>query len=570
MRKYTADFETNNYGDKANIWAWGVCEIDNPENFKYGTKIDEFIFFCFNRKQNMQIYFHNLKFDGEFIIHYLLTHGYTYIKDKEDKKDKTFTTLISSQGQFYSLEIFFEVSEKKINKVTIYDSLKIINMSVEKIAKDFKLPILKGSIDYKLIRDENHKLTDEEISYLKNDVEIMARALKIMFDEGLTKMTIGSDALYFYKQLNQNFLNYFPILDYEIDASIRQSYKGGFTYLNPKYKNEIVYDGLVLDVNSLYPSVLYNEKMPIGKPIYFTSKYKDNKLYDLYVQRISCMFEIKKDKLPTIQIKNQTRFFVPNEYLENSNNEIVVLTLTNIDLELFKEHYNISDLVYLDGYMFKSQKGLFKNYIDFWSNRKIEAKKENNDAIYKISKLMLNSLYGKFGLNPNVQSKYPVLIDDVVKYKMHDAETRDAVYIPVATFVTSYARNKTIRTSQKIRDYTLNKYNEDYYIYSDTDSIHMKNLNEEELKKFVDIDDFILGFWKLESRFKKGKFLRQKCYIEQTYDEKINVTIAGLPKLLGDKINFENFKEGFNAKGKLTFGHVRGGVILKETEFTIK
>ena len=152
MLKYTADFETNNYGDKANVWAWGVCEIDNPENFKYGTKIDEFIFFCFNRKQNMQIYFHNLKFDGEFIIHYLLTHGYTYIKDKEDKKDKTFTTLISSQGQFYSLEIFFEVSEKKINKVTIYDSLKIINMSVEKIAKDFKLPILKGEIDYNLIR----------------------------------------------------------------------------------------------------------------------------------------------------------------------------------------------------------------------------------------------------------------------------------------------------------------------------------------------------------------------------------------------------------------------------------
>lgn len=570
MRKYTADFETNNFGDKADVWAWGVCEIDNPENFKYGTKIDEFIYFCFNRKQNMQIYFHNLKFDGEFIIHYLLTHGYTYIKDKADKKDKTFTTLISSQGQFYSLEIFFEVSEKKINKVTIYDSLKIINMSVEKIAKDFKLPILKGSIDYKLIRDENHKLTDEEISYLRNDVEIMARALKIMFDEGLTKMTIGSDALYFYKQLNQNFLNYFPILDFEIDASIRQSYKGGFTYLNPKYKNEIVYDGLVLDVNSLYPSVLYNEKMPIGKPVYFKGKYQENKLYDLYIQRISCMFEIKKDKLPTIQIKNQTRFFVPNEYLENSNNEIVVLTLTNVDLELFKEHYNISELVYLDGYMFKSQKGLFKNYIDFWSNRKIEAKKENNDAIYKISKLMLNSLYGKFGLNPNVQSKYPVLIDDVVKYKLHDAETRDAVYIPVATFVTSYARNKTIRTSQKIRDYTLDKYNEDYYIYSDTDSIHMKNLNEEELKKFVDIDDFILGFWKLESRFKKGKFLRQKCYIEQTYDEKINVTIAGLPKLLGDKINFENFKEGFNAKGKLTFGHVRGGVILKETEFTIK
>ena len=87
---------------------------------------------------------------------------------------------------------------------------------------------------------------------------------------------------------------------------------------------------------------------------------------------------------------------------------------------------------------------------------------------------------------------------------------------------------------------------------------------------FVDIDDYILGFWKLESEFVQGKFLRQKCYIEKSKDGKINVTVAGLPKFLGDKITFENFKEGFTAKGKLTFGHVNGGVILKETDFTIK
>ena len=251
MLKYTADFETNNYGDKANVWAWGVCEIGAPDNFIYGNNIDDFILFCYKQKTNVQLYFHNLKFDGEFIFYYLLTHGYTYIKDKKDRQDKTFTTLISSLGQFYSIEIFFEVKEKKIKKVTIYDSLKIINMSVEKIAKDFKLPILKGEIDYNLIREEGHELTDEEVAYLRNDVEIMARALDIMFNEGLTKMTIGSDALSFYKNLNQNFDNYFPILDFNVDASIRQSYKGGFTYLNPIYKDKVVNNGVVLDVNSL-------------------------------------------------------------------------------------------------------------------------------------------------------------------------------------------------------------------------------------------------------------------------------------------------------------------------------
>jgi hypothetical protein len=43
----------------------------------------------------------------------------------------------------------------------------------------------------------------------------------------------------------------------------------------------------------------------------------------------------------------------------------------------------------------------------------------------------------------------------------------------------------------------------------------MLELPEEELKSFVDIDDYILGYWKLESKFERGKFLRQKAYVEE-------------------------------------------------------
>ena len=38
-----------------------------------------------------------------------------------------------------------------------------------------------------------------------------------------------------------------------------------------------------------------------------------------------------------------------------------------------------------------------------------------------------------------------------------------------------------IDNSQAIRDYTMKKYGVDYYIYSDTDSIHCLKLPEEEL-----------------------------------------------------------------------------------------
>ena len=574
-KRFTADFETNVDIDDCRVWAYALCEIGNPDNFIYGNSIDDFIDWCKNKKENYILFFHNLKFDGEYLFAYLLTHNYTYIKDKSERDDNTFTCLISDTGQFYSIEIFFDTHNKKhINKVTIFDSLKILNFSVDQIAKDFNLPIRKLELDYKAKREIGHVLTPDEIDYIKNDVEIMARALDIMFKEDLKKMNIGSDALANYKDLNKNFKNYFPVLPYEIDKDIRKSYKGGFTYLNDCYKEKETGAGIVLDVNSLYPSVMMFEKLPFGDPIFFDGKYEDDPLHPLYVQTISCSFELKKNKIPTIQIKNNMSF-LPNEYIKSSNGDILVLTLTNVDLDLFLNHYDVYDLEYYSGWKFKAIKGLFTEYIDYWSAKKIQAKKDGNGALYRIAKLMLNSLYGKFGLNPDTRSKHPVLEDGIVKYKMDDWEIRKPIYIPVATFITSYARKKTIETSQKIKEYSINKYGKDYYVYSDTDSIHCLFKDDSELKDIIDIDDYRLGAWKLESTFKRGKYLRQKCYIELGEDDKLNVTVAGLPKRLGNIITFDNFNIGFTTENldidtkKLTYKHVKGGVMLVDTDFTI-
>ena len=587
-RKFTADFETTTDINDCRVWAYAICEIGNPENFIYGNSIEDFIKWCSKKDENYILYFHNLKFDSEFIFSYLLQNGYTFIKDKKDRKDKTFTATISDFGQIYNAEIYFDTHNKRhINKVTICDSLKVLNFSVEQIAKDFDLPIRKLELDYNEKREIGHVLTPHEIDYIRNDVEIMARALEILFDNQLNKITIASNALASYKEINKNFDTYFPKLEFIEDQEIRKSYRGGFTYLNPIYKDVIVGSGLVLDINSLYPSVMKYERLPYGKPEYFVGKYKEDKLYPLYVQTFTCSFEIKEGFIPTLQIKNNMSF-VPNEYLESSNGDIVTLTMTNIDLELFFKHYNVYDITYDSGYKFRCLTGLFTNYIDKWSESKIEAKKEKNGAMYLISKLMLNSLYGKFGLNPKVRSKSVALSeDDIVIYPMNEEEIRDALYIPVATFITAYARRKTITTSQKIKEYSKNKYGKDLYVYSDTDSIHClfdteldenKNIilkNDKELYDILDIDDYKLGFWKLESTFTKAKFLRQKCYIEQNND-KLNTTIAGLPKRLSNIINFDNFKEGFTTMGmeldkpKLMYKHVKGGIVLVRNDFSIK
>lgn len=230
MKKFTADFETATWlKDETWVWAWAICEIGNEENLQIGNNIDSFIEFCKNEK-NPVFYFHNLKFDGEFIIYWLLTHNFKWVDKKEDIENNTFTTLISDMGQFYTICIYFEKGNKTVHKVTFIDSLKIIPFSVAQIAKSFNLEISKLEIDYNLPRKKGHILTDTEREYIKNDVLIVAKALKTLFDDNLTKMTQGSNALNDFKEIitKSKFQHYFPQLNYEVDADLRKSYKRWF------------------------------------------------------------------------------------------------------------------------------------------------------------------------------------------------------------------------------------------------------------------------------------------------------------------------------------------------------
>jgi hypothetical protein len=219
--------------------------------------------------------------------------------------------------------------------------------------------------------------------------------------------------------------------------------------------------------------------------------------------------------------------------------------------------------------MFRGTEGIFDKYIDYWIEKKIEAGKEGNKGKRAIAKLQLNSLYGKFAKSTRVKSKYPYIGDDgLIHFTISEAVQKNGIYVPIACFITAYARQKTIETSQKIKEYSINKYGVDMYLYSDTDSCHT-NLPLEDCSQFMDIDDYKLGYWAYESYCKRAKFVRQKCYIEEI-DNSLKITCAGLPKNCYDQVTWENFKEGFTAHGKLTYKYVKGGVKLIETDFTIK
>lgn len=555
MKCYTADFETTTDLDDCRVWAWAVCDIDNPDDIVRGIDMASFIDHC-EKLANCKMYFHNLGFDGAFIIDWLERNSWLWTNKKPAWHH--YKTLISDMNQVYAVELYF--SEKRY--VKIYDSYKIVPLSIANMAKSYNLPILKGSIDYTAKREVGHELTDEEIKYIDNDVQIAAMVLKKFFDEHLNHMTAGSNALYDYKQGcggHRKFRYAYPVLTEEEDAFIRRAYRGGFTYVNPKYAGKRVGSGLVFDVNSLYPSVMAaveGELLPFGKPKWFDGEPEQDEMRPLWVASITCVFKLKSEHVPSLQIKDNWRF-KPTQYITDSDG-MVTLTLTNVDWQLMLQQYDVEWYQFNGGYTFEASTEQFKDYVNKWTEVKIQAGKDGNMGLRSIAKLMLNSLYGKFATRTTVVGRRPVLDPkhDCIVYEDIEPEERDPVYLPVGVFITSWARYKTITSAQSVYS---------RFVYADTDSLHLAGTEMPDLK----IDDFKLGFWAHESTFTDAKFLGAKCYAEEI-DGELVVHVSGMPSRCHKEVTLDNFEIGARYYGKLYTRRVKGGIVLVEDYMEIR
>lgn len=560
MRSFTADFETTTDLEDCRVWAYALCDIDNIDNVLYGNSIEDFMALL-ETLPDCRVYFHNLAFDVTFIFDHILKNGWVWDDDRLPRYTKHFTTVISDMNQVYQVKLNFGNG----HVVTIWDSMKMIPLSIKDEANAFGLSMAKGEIDYEAYREVGHELTDEEIDYIKRDVQIDAQALAFMRDFGVSKMTIGSCALGDYKKMlggERGFRYNFPELLPEDDAFMRKAYRGGFTYVNPKYAGVEIGEGISYDVNSLYPSVMAacdGQLLPYGEPVWFFGKPTDSDTHPLWIARVTCSFRIKEGRIPCIQMKGNLSF-LPTEYIEDSNG-FVTLTVTSVDWILICRQYDVVVDEWHGGYRFKASTLLFKQYVDKWVKIKNDATVSGNRGMRTIAKLMLNSLYGKFATQVKLKSRKPILEDGVVLYVDLEERERKPVYLPVGCFITAWARYKTITTAQACGD---------RFVYSDTDSVKIIGLDAPD----IDIDPVRLGAWKDEGHFKRMKAIRAKTYIMGFDDgdggEKLEIHVAGMPSRCHKHVTFDNFKAGATYEGKLYQHRVEGGIVLVEDTFTIK
>lgn len=650
-RYFVGDFETTVFEkqESTEVWASACVEL-YTDDVQVFHSIDELFTYLINIDGNICIYFHNLKFDGAFWLSYLIrdleytqafynlpneneiitdTSKIKQIPSKE-MKNNSFNYLISNMGQWYKITI------KTNNKIIeICDSLKLLPFSVKRIGESFGTKHKKLDIEYTGFRYAGCTITDEEQEYIKNDVLVVKEAIEIMFNDGHDKLTIGSCCLSEFKSIigRCEFKEKFPdIFGISLNSKeygsenageyIRKSYRGGWCYLVEEKANKVYNKGLTADVNSLYPSMMSSEsnnRYPVGLPNFWKGNFIPKQAmfgHTFFFIRIKTRFYLKEGMLPTLQIKGNM-LYPPREMLRTSdiydsekgkyypfyteNGEIkeaiAELTLTQMDFELLKKHYELVDLEILDGCWFYTEPDIFDEYIDKYKRIKLTSKGAKKEE----AKLFLNNLYGKMASSTNSSFKIAYLKEDqslgyytVVQYN------KKAGYIPIGSAITSYARNFTIKAAQE------NFYGSDKpgFIYADTDSIHC-DLDVDQVKG-IDIHDKNFCCWKIESYWDEGYFVRPKTYIEHVthvdgkeVDNFYSVICAGMPdrckklflrsmqgdlydpdqdkdaskdeiKFLSKKRNIKDFNIGLEVPSKLLPKNIKGGIVLKETTYKMR
>lgn len=549
-----ADFETKNedfYNENGytEVWLYAISDC-HGNIINYGSNIEEFIEFCKQKLNGFVVYFHNLRFDGSFILNYIIKNKYKYLDKIEFNSGKSYNTLISEEGQFYSIKVHF----KRGCTVDFNDSLKIIPFPVKTIAKAFNLPMEKEKIDY-----GNYKINDDTLKYVFNDVKIVALALQQLKSNGFAGMTAASSAYKWYISSMTNTDILFPDIEDEMLLEWRDAYRGGRSQVNPLYAGKVLKHVSRYDVNSMYPSIMRNSWLPIGqpKPIEERGKYR----FELY--KVSIMFTLKDGHLPTL-LKKNVIFGQQSYYTETDGIEIIYIS--SIDYELLERHYNIHYVNFEEMWGFNTSNQLFVDYIDYW----YDVKSKNTGAMKQLAKLMLNSLYGKFGSNPIGKNKIPTISEEgFLSFTTTEEQPRKKYYLFIAIAITSYAH--------KLIDDAIVNTGVENFVYCDTDSVHTLGGLSDNL-----IDQKKLGLFKLEAIESKSKYVRQKTYVYAEEDnegkEHLYITCAGMNdaskiyalQLYGDDI-FNEFKPGFTVEGyKLMPKQVPGGVVLVKSKFMIK
>lgn len=570
----------------------------------------------FNKSPKVKLIYHNgNKYDNHFMLWDILYY-YPFVKrknlflkntehnedvdaekikglNKEEKQGIILESHIKSANNlemnFFLYGVQFQTVDNFVKTSVSLDTLgkKLYNVGV--LGEDD----LKTSFDYvKYDKDEdmtnqgakhyclsvfNH-LNESEMAYIINDVVILGYAVKyystIFYGFDYSKMTFTANILDYY---NQNRLTSYQLLhkfpqgkktthvkytDYQFTGLnfydyLKPFYRGGLNFYNQFLRSKVLTNAFSMDLNSSYPYVMYNEKIPT-----YLSDYEDfgeesekiewNRSEDFFYLYRMTKWDFNNlvlDKIDSIVLRQMiVKYYTTNEYVNindytlriiekvtgNKIDYIRCLSYVGFATQRFGSREQLAH-----NYKIKSEGKQKQEMImhDPYTYEFTENENQNSFSAEEInnSKVLLNGLYGIPALRPYYHLFR--LNPDHSFYSIPQGFKNSERNIVFSIFVTAVAFYNLITPLSYLTQDEIDQ----YFIYCDTDSLYLKKEVYEKTPAEI-FDPIKLGAWDIEHEdIKKMYVLNHKKYVYYAED-KINVACGGIPQDTFDKnMDFETF-----------------------------
>lgn len=549
------DIETTTYIDRAYMYIWQIG-INNKAFF--GNSWEEFND-CLSIINNYIDYLNSQK-----------------AKEKHKKEFKAqaicFIHNIAFEWQFVRKEItvtdvFLKSLREPLyfesNNIKFLDSYQITHMSLAKLAKRYcSTQKMVGDIDYSILRNatDGQNLTDKEKKYCENDVLILCEFAEYYFNKYIsnneliyTETSIVRHSLKkaFKEQkqiTKQDIFEMYPNSFTEYLMYMEYLFAGGWVKSSVDAFGKILSNIKCKDITSSYPAQIAHRYYPISKfkSIKIDSKQKFNNMLNKYCCILDIiLYNVKKTTIHSIVstskiVNNDTgRILVDNGRIAEV--EKVRLLITELDWDIFNKFYEYDKFKIVINSFKIAVRGKLPSYVvstmlDAYE-RKEELKLQGKD--YFNEKCFVNMFYGCFVTKIH-KFNYIVKNGEITK-ELNDyyKQIRSSVLSPFwGIWCTSWARFQELSAVYA---------NADCVVYGDTDSVKGHNMsddyfnsyNTEQIEKNKKLCEKYnknfelikeLGCWDTEPAYKLFKTIGCKRYIGFDENNKLSVTIAGVPK----------------------------------------
>jgi len=452
-------------------FVWGFYDGSIYKEFE---QVEDLIIYCYDKR--LIVYAHNGgKFDYHFMLNFI----------------EPFTDIMIINGR---------ISSFKIGECEFRDSYNILPTALSAYQKT--------QIDYAIFepkertKKKNKKLISD---YLKDDCFDLYNYVSSFIEKFGMNLTVAGTAMKQWQRISGiKAPRDLGGVNYE---KFKSFYYGGrcesFTY------GIIKGDFEMIDINSAYPyAMLSNHPISID---HMPLSYAEWEALpsDLVKGPTFIMLEgISKGALP-FRGKDNSLYF-PNDNIKRT------YRVTGWELLAAIETGALFNWEYIEGFIFNETIN-FSDYVLHYYEERKEAKRVKDILGDIFSKLMMNSLYGKFGSNPEEYKSYQTAPHDVIDNngcagewsyagdfgnnallrKELDEEGKRFYNLPTAASITGFVRAYLWRALCQC----------DGLLYCDTDSIAAKKIN---LKPGHFGKE--LGQWDWDGEFKSGAFAGRKLY----------------------------------------------------------